>query len=127
MVPGKDQIVLHASTGFKDRLGEYAAEHGTSMADVIRTAVAERIGYDLGKDPARSRTPKYATPEEAKRAALDRAAILRWANSTSSRLLASDNIEAAMIIARAIANKDYDTLDQLKNASKETTDEDSTD
>lgn len=115
--PGKEQIVLHASEAFKDALGKYASDNDLSMAEIIRKATADFIGYDLGAEPARSRAPKYATPEEAKRAALERAALIRWGNSTSSRLLVEGKIEAASIIARAVAQKDYETLNVLRKAS----------
>jgi hypothetical protein len=122
MTPGKDQIVLHASEGFKDALGKYAADTKSSMAEVIRQAVASVIGYDLKADPARTRAPKYATKEEATRAALDRAALIRWGNKTSGRLLVGGDIESASVIARAVAQKDYETLELLKDAA-ETPDE----
>lgn len=117
MVPGKDQIVLHASTGFKDALGKYAGANKTSMAEVIREAVAEKIGYTLTNDPPRSRIPKYATKEEQTRANLDRAALMRWGNGTASKLMVAGEIEAASLIARAVVAKDYDTLALLKRAS----------
>lgn len=115
--PGKEQIVLHASEDFKNALGKYASDHEMAMAEVIRKATATLIGYDLGSEPARMRTPKYATPEEAKRAALDRAALIRWGNATSSRLLVEGKMEPATIIARAVGQKDYETLNALKAAS----------
>lgn len=117
MAPGKDQIVLHASESFKDMLGKYASANKLSMAEVIRQAVATVIGYDLSAEPARTRAAKYATPEEAKRAALDRATLVRWGNATSGRLLVSGEIEAASVIARAVASKDYETLTALKDAA----------
>ena len=114
MSPGRDQIVIHASEAFKDALGEWAAAHNESMSEVIRQAVAGKIGYDISREPARTRTPKYATPEEAKRAALDRAALLRWGNTTSSRLLSEGEIEAASTIAKAVVSKDYEGLTALR-------------
>lgn len=117
MTPGKDQIVLHSSEEFKDALGTYATEYNMSMAEVIRQAVADKIGYDLKAEPARTRTPKYATPEQARRAALDRAALIRWGDATSRRLLTDGQIDAAVVIARATASKDYDVLAELKSAS----------
>ena len=123
MTPGKDQIVLHASIGFKDALGAYATDHNTSMAEVIRQAVADRIGYDLSADPARSRTPKYATKEEQNQANLWRALLIRWGKGTASKLLLANQIEAAMVIARAVEDKDYETLELLKDASEESVDQ----
>ena len=117
MTPGRDQIVIHASDTFKDALGEFAAANNKSMSEVIRQAVATHIGYDISQEPARTRTPKYATPEEAKRAALDRAALLRWGNTTSSRLLSEGEIEGASVIAKAVVAKDYETLTALREAA----------
>jgi hypothetical protein len=117
MTPGRDQIVIHASDAFKDALGKWAADHNESMSEVIRQSVAKHIGYDITQEPARTRTPKYATPEEAKRAALDRAALIRWGNTTSSRLLFAGEIEAASIIAKAVVGKDYEALTALKDAA----------
>lgn len=118
MTPGKDQIVLHASEEFKDALGTYAAANNTTMAAVIREAVSGLIGYDLENEPSRTRTPKYASKAEATRAALDRAALLRWGNATTTKLLDKGEIAAASLIARAVNNKDYETLALLKAASE---------
>lgn len=123
MTPGKDQIVLHASEGFKDALGEYATTNNLSMSETIRRAVAAMIGYDLAGEPARMRTPKYDTPELAKRAALDRAALKRWGMATSSKLLLAGELEAAMLIARAVNENDYESLAALKDPEEEATDE----
>lgn len=114
---GKEQIVFHASEGFKDRLGAYAAEHKTTMAEVLRQATSDLIGWDLAGEPARSRTHRYATKEEEKRATYDRAALMRWGKTTGNRLLANLQVEAATIIARAVMNKDYETLALLKGAA----------
>lgn len=126
MAPGKDQIVLHSSEEFKDALGQWATEHNMSMAEVIRQAVADTIGYDLKAEPARSRTPKYDSPEKAKEAALERAALLRWGNRTSSKLLNDGFTVAATTIARAVIVKDYETLAALKYATTPTGDEETT-
>ena len=123
VTPGRDQIVIHASDAFKDALGEYSAAKNKSMSEVIRQAVATVIGYDISREPARTRTPKYATPEEAKRAALDRAALLRWGNTTSSRLLSEGEIEAASTIAKAVVVKDYEALTALRDASESSDDD----
>lgn len=126
MTPGKDQIVLQASEGFKDALGKYASENKTSMAEVIRKAVAAMIGYDLSLDPPRTRTPKYGSPEEQKAVTLRRALLIRWGNKTSARLLTNGKIDEATIIARAVATRDYDSLEALMaiaNGDDEETDE----
>ena len=123
MTPGRDQIVIHASDTFKDALGEWAAANNLSMSEVIRQAVAGKIGYDISKEPARTRTPKYATPEEAKRAALDRAALIRWGNATSSRLLNAGEIEGASVIAKAVVGKDYEALTALRDATSDDSDD----
>lgn len=124
MTPGKDQIVLHASTQFKDALGAYATEHGEAMAEVIRKAVSAYIGYDISVEPARTRTPKYASPADKKNAEKTRAALLRWGRSATSRLLAQGEIEPATILARAVNNKDYETLLAVRNAAGEADRED---
>jgi hypothetical protein len=124
VTPGRDQIVIHASDAFKDALGKWSADRDMTMSAVIREAVAKHIGYDLSQEPARTRTPKYATPEEAKRAAYDRAALKRWGDSTSSRLLHEGRIDAASIVARAVVNKDYEALAALKDAAEASADDD---
>ncbi len=116
MTPGRDQIVLQASSALKEALGDYAQEHNESMAETIRRAVAALIGYDLANDPKTVRTTKYDSPEAQKKAQLERAALVRWARATGQRLLADGQIEAATVIARATADKDYEALDELKTA-----------
>ena len=114
MNPGREQIILHTSTAFKDALGTYAGNRKMSMADVIRKATADLIGYDLTQEPPRTRTPKYASPEEAAKALSLRQSLTHWANSTASKLMASGNILDAGIIARAVVAKDYDSLKLLR-------------
>lgn len=77
MTPGRDQIVLQASDSLKEALAEYATMNGTSMAQVIREAIAERIDYDLANEPASQRTHKYASVAERKAAQLERAKTRR--------------------------------------------------
>lgn len=119
MVPGKDQVVFQASDGLKDAVGTYATEHNVPMAEVWRLAGAALVGYDLSKDPARTRAAKYDSPEEQKRAQLDRATLIRWGKTTASRLLLEGQIEAATLIAKAVNDKDYETLEELKNIGAE--------
>lgn len=118
MTPGRDQIVIHASDAFKDALGRWASAHDATMSEVIREAVAKHIGYDISREPARSRRPKYATEEEAKAASYERAALIRWGNATSARLLSAGEIEAASIIAKAVVTRDYETLSALKDTAE---------
>lgn len=117
MTPGKDQIVLQASVGLKEALATWAQEHNEAMAEVIRQAVAALIGYDLASDPKTVRATKYDSPEQQKQAALDRAALLRWGKSATTKAIGAGNIDVATIIARAVNSKDYETLDALKTAS----------
>lgn len=116
MVPGRDQIVLQASSAFKEALAAYAQANDQSLAEVIRQAVASAIGYDMATDPKTIRTTKYDSPEAQKKAQLARAAIIRWARATGIRLLEDGQIEAATAIAHAVADKDYEALDSLKAA-----------
>lgn len=116
MNPGREQIILHTSTAFKDALGIYAGERKKSMADVIREAVADLIDYDLTQEPPRTRTPKYASPEEQAKALSLRQSLTHWANSTASKLMAAGNIVDAGIIARAVVAKDYESLKLLRDA-----------
>lgn len=116
MNPGREQIILHTSTAFKDALGTYAGNRKMSMADVIRKATADLIGYDLTQEPPRTRTPKYATPEEQAKALSLRQSLTHWANSTASKMIASGNILDAGIIARAVVAKDYESLKLLREA-----------
>ncbi len=116
MTPGKDQIVLQASSALKEALALYALAHNESMAETIRGAVALLIGYDMTSDPKTMRTTKYDSPEAQKKAQLARAALIRWERATGQRLLADGQIEAATVIAHAVADKDYESLDELKIA-----------
>lgn len=119
MVPGQDQVVFQASDGLKEAVGKYANDNNIPMAEVWRQAAANMVGYDLTSDPARTRTPKYESPQQQKEAQLARAALLRWGKTTSARLLVDGQIEAATLIARAVDGKDYETLESLKTVADE--------
>jgi hypothetical protein len=41
------KMMFPLTAEFKAAMGVWATEHNTSIADLIRTAVAEKIGYDL--------------------------------------------------------------------------------
>lgn len=118
MAMDREQIVLQASEAFKEALGNYAAENNLAMAEVIRQAVADRIGYDYQNEPARPRTTKYATEAERKAAQLGRAALIRWGKSATTRALNAGEIEIATVIARAVNDGDYESLEALKDASE---------
>lgn len=100
MAPGRDQIVLQASEALKEALAEYAQANNTSMAQVIREAVSERIGYDLAKEPATQRTTRYASPEERKAAALERAKVKRQLEKQIREALKKGDVERAQELAK---------------------------
>lgn len=60
------------SEELREALAVYAQQHNVSVAQVVREAVAHRIGYDLGTDAAETRRTgrpkKYASVEERRRA-----------------------------------------------------------
>jgi hypothetical protein len=122
MTPGKDQIVIQSSEAFKDALGKYAEEHDQSMADVIRKATAVMIGYDLINEPKIARAHQYATEAEKKEAQSTRSALLRWGRGVLPKMIASGNIDAAQVIARAISEKDYESIEALRLAFEGVTD-----
>lgn len=117
MAMDREQIVLQASEAFKEALGNYAAENNLAMAEVIRQAVADRIGYDYQNEPARPRATKYATEAERKAAGLQRAALVRWGKTAVTRAMNDGNIDVATIIARAVNDGDYESLEALKSAA----------
>jgi hypothetical protein len=53
------------SAQMKDALGTHATSKGKSVSDIIRTAIAKEIGYDLTQDANGGRSnKKYASAEE---------------------------------------------------------------
>lgn len=113
----QDQLVVMVPSAMKEALGNYSAEHDQPMTETVKEAIAAYIGIDYVKQP-RTRTPKFATPEEEKSFKYGRAALIRWGRATASRLLNAGEIEAATVIARALEDKDYETLGALKSASE---------
>jgi hypothetical protein len=68
------RLQVKCSEGLVDALGAYATAHHTSVSDVVRHAIANTIGYDLGVPvETRGRKAKYLTPEARKEAAKQRA------------------------------------------------------
>ena len=55
------KMMFPLSAEFKMAMGVWAEAHHTSIADLIRTAVAAKIGYEL--EPVGQHT-KYASPAE---------------------------------------------------------------
>lgn len=100
MTPGRDQIVLQASEALKEALAEYAQMNGTSMAQVIREAVAERIDYDLAGEPKQARFTRYASIEERKTAGLARAKTRRHIEKEIRIALKNKDVERAQELAK---------------------------
>jgi len=57
------------SSELKAAMGEYATKHNMSVAELIRTAVADKIGFKLETTNGRK---KYANAEERKKAQRER-------------------------------------------------------
>ena len=109
-----EQIVIQAPADLKEALGEYAAANNLPMSEVIRQAIAERIGFNYERAP-RTRYAKYDSEEERKTAQYGRAALKRWGYSEGARRLDAGEIELATMIARAVAQNDYDGLEALRS------------
>jgi hypothetical protein len=60
----KETTVFQTSVAFKEALAAYAQAHDISVADVVRTAVAAHIDYDIASEPPSERVRKYATKAE---------------------------------------------------------------
>jgi hypothetical protein len=61
----KASIQFPSSQELKDHAGAFATEHGDSLAEVCRRALAEYTGYDLeAEDKPVRKIRKYATIEE---------------------------------------------------------------
>lgn len=74
----RDSIMFGLSERFKDAIGEFAEKNSLSISALIREAVAEKIGYDLGADRvARGRPKKYRNESERKIATKRRSAEKR--------------------------------------------------
>jgi hypothetical protein len=74
MAQQTEKIMFSLSEQLRDALGEFATKNSLSIAEVIRTAVAEHIEYDLnGEETAPRRGNKYATADERKLAQKGRA------------------------------------------------------
>lgn len=116
--PGKEQIVFHTSEAFKDALGEYATQHKMHMSDVIRKATAALIGYNLEAEPPRTRTPKYESKEEQTRVNYWRAGLKRWGKDAVVKAAQQGDNVAVLILSRAVAENDYETLELLQTAAK---------
>lgn len=74
----KLNVVIGMSEQLKDALDIYAQSKKRSTADVVRTAIADMIGYDLKAEKAnsierRGRPKVYATEAERKAAVAQRA------------------------------------------------------
>jgi hypothetical protein len=71
----KTVLMFGLSQAMKDAVGEWASKNDRATAEVVRTAVAEYIGYDMAKDPKKDRkgrNKKYNSVEERKAAQKDR-------------------------------------------------------
>lgn len=84
MAHNNSQVLITCSTEFKDALGEYAAKQKTSIAWVVREAVAKMIGYDFSKEQITDGRKKYSSVEERKEAQAKRQ---REQNATVKKLL----------------------------------------
>lgn len=78
----RESIMFHLTERFKDAVLEYSETVGVSASELIRQAVAERIGYDLEQDRvARGRPKKYRNEAErkiaSKRRGAERRALIR--------------------------------------------------
>ena len=64
------RLQVKCSEGLVDALGTFASSHNQSVSDVVRQAIAQTIGYDLGERvETRGRKAKYTTAEQRKEAA----------------------------------------------------------
>lgn len=70
------QIMFNCSEGLKDALGEYCGTTRRTLSEVIREAVAEKVGYDITKDK-RTRTSKYGSYEQKQQAYSETAKLRR--------------------------------------------------
>jgi hypothetical protein len=99
--PETEQLVIQLSARMKDAVGVYAAEHQISMAAVARQALAKLINYNMAQESnGIKRVTKYATPEEAKQAALDKAKIDRALKKAVIEALKSGDVEKASKLAK---------------------------
>lgn len=104
----KAQVLFTCTDAFKDALGTYAQNKNTSVADVIRRAIAKEIGYDLSKEPVDTRR-KYASVEARKEAQNRRG---REAREEVKKLVAAFNkeqrISDALKLERSLNRKGID-------------------
>lgn len=69
------RLQVKCEEGMIDSLNAYALEHETSVSDVVRHAIADRIGYSMGEPvERRGRKPKYNNDDERREAARERSA-----------------------------------------------------
>lgn len=118
MASDKEQVIIQCSPAFKTALDNFALAQSKTMTVIVKRAVAEYIGYaDIESELKRSpRTPKYDSPEEGARQEEWRRGLRAWATKTINKMITSGNIELAGIIVRALNDKDYDALDDAREA-----------
>lgn len=63
-----EKFPITLSSTMKTALGSFATTAKLSMAEVVRQAVANHIGYDLTTEPKKERKTKYESVEERKEA-----------------------------------------------------------
>ena len=63
----EEKLMISLSKAMKDELGKYATARNTSIASVVRSAVAKEIKFDLTAEPTTTHK-KYNSVEERKAA-----------------------------------------------------------
>ena len=116
------QFVVQIPESMKDAIGVRATADDVAMTDIAREAFAAYLDIEYVK-PARTRAAKYDSPEEQKRAAYDRAALIRWGRATGTRLYVAGDTASAGVIFLAVETKDYSTLSELREASEDIAEE----
>lgn len=69
----KESIVFIVSEEFKETIAQAATDANVSVGELIRVALAEKLGYDLAGEPSVERRKKYANKAERDKAMRERA------------------------------------------------------
>lgn len=94
-----DQIIVQTSRQFKDAVATFSQTHDTPMSQVVRTAVAAYIGYDLSAEVKPPRKTRYESPEARTLAQQERNLIRRRLMAAIQKAMAQGDIEYAQHLA----------------------------
>lgn len=102
----KESNIVLMSEAMTEAVATYAQEHDMSKSELMRTAIAQYIDYDLDADPKVERTRKYANKAERDRAQRNRAKAKRQTTAELMRAIkAGRTNDDILAIARSLLGK----------------------